>query len=267
VPSNGLQISQQQAFLTGDHLLGNITSQMSRSPNASSNPALQVIEGSRFGSISRNSRDIESPLAEQPSSTPKPSTPVEHWQTIASTTNQSETAALATSSPKPVRETGSPQITSKIDSQSGEKSSATPQPAKMPLATQSTSTITEEEPKEWLSRKVQSFKAEIQTLNRDTATRIMKITSIEQEIEDFKNEDDKYRQNKEKEIARVLREIDERYNREHDALKVKMEAHNKAKQSELDGLNRNSLEVARKETGLKRFQAIIEYYEADGDGY
>lgn len=95
----------------------------------------------------------------------------------------------------------------------------------------------------------------------------MKITSIEQEIEDFKNEDDKYRQNKEKEIARVLREIDERYNREHDALKVKMEAHNKAKQSELDGLNRNSLEVARKETGLKRFQAIIEYYEADGDGY
>jgi hypothetical protein len=181
------------------------------------------------------------------------------------TSNRSETTTLAASSSKPIGEDGGSQISSRMNTQSGENGSAT-QAATIPSA-QNTSTTTEEEQKAWASRQVQNFQSEILKLNCDTITRAARIKSIEKEIEDFKKEHDKNSQDKEEEIARVLTEIEERYNKKRDILNAKLETHSQSKQSEQDGLKRNELEVSRKETGKKRFQAIIDYYETDGDGH
>lgn len=111
-------------------------------------------------------------------------------------------------------------------------------------------------------KKVAGFKAEIQSLKRDSDTRVVIISRIEQEAEEVKREEAKLQQQKSDEIARVLREIDERYHRDCELLRDKQNGLQKSKESELEALKRNEVQVARKQTGLELYQRVIDFHES-----
>ena len=91
----------------------------------------------------------------------------------------------------------------------------------------------------------------------------MKITAIEQEIEDFQKQKDQNEDEMQEEIFRVLKE----YNGRNETLTARVEAHQQSKEKEIDALKKNEVETVRKEKGLKSFQAIVDYYETEEDGY
>jgi hypothetical protein len=60
---------------------------------------------------------------------------------------------------------------------------------------------------------VRKIQTEIQALKGDIAERTDRVTAIEQGLENLKEEYDKHHQNKDQEIDRAVREIEEEYNR------------------------------------------------------
>jgi hypothetical protein len=81
---------------------------------------------------------------------------------------------------------------------------------------------------------VEKFEAQIQQLKHNATGRTTIVTSIDQEIELVQ--------------------------KDYEALKSNLQSLNESKQSELEELRRNALEVSHKESGLTHFQAIINYY-------
>ena len=135
-----------------------------------------------------------------------------------------------------------------------------------PVDTTSNPAPSEEEQQiAWASRQVENFKADIQKLKNDAATRKKMVTSIDKDIEGSQKNYDKHLQGKQEEIARVLRELEEEYNKKCEAFKSKLEDLNTSKQAGAEEMRRNELEVSHKGMGLVRFQAIIDYYtQEDG---
>jgi DNA repair exonuclease SbcCD ATPase subunit len=88
----------------------------------------------------------------------------------------------------------------------------------------------------------------------------MIVTSMGQEIEHSQKEYDELLQGRQEEMDRVLRELEEQHSKKCEALKSKLRNLKESKQTVLGELKRNALEVSRKETGVTRFQAIINYY-------
>lgn len=138
-------------------------------------------------------------------------------------------------------------------------SSSSPEPDTPSLATHIIPS-TESEEKAWASRKLQTFQSEIQSLERENAANTTLLTRIEQELQARNNESMKLEQQKAKETARILEEIEVRYKREDEVLKNKERKLGEEKQSWLERVKKNESEIARKRTGMQGFQTIIDYY-------
>jgi hypothetical protein len=70
---------------------------------------------------------------------------------------------------------------------------------------------------------------------------------------------------KKAEIARVLQEIEKRYEDQHASLRQQEESLQKEKETEHEILKKNTLELSRKEKGLVRWEGIVDYYENEGE--
>lgn len=212
-----------------------------------------------------NCSESQPGLTEQPTTDVVPSTTPETRQTLPPAADGFESITVEVAEPSVEQQNGSSQPSS-IDSLSGVKNSNAVQPVIKPAETASIPTASEKEQQmAWASRQVENFEAEIQKLKNDATTRTRIVTSIDQEIEHSQKDYDRLVQGKQEEISRVLRELEEQYNKKCEALESKLENLNQSKQTELGKLKRNTLEVSHKETGLTRFQAIIDYYSHEED--
>jgi hypothetical protein len=191
---------------------------------------------------------------------------MERTQTSSGTTIDSNSTSPATPNEKPFWDVINSQGSNRRSSQFQGSIAATPQAATTGPAIYPTPN-TDEEQKAWASREAQRFQKGIQNLNNCRTICLNKISSIEGQIEGVSNDENDLRQQKDKEIARVLREIEERYKKECELLQDKQDALNKSKEEELETLKRNTLEITRKETGFKRYQAIVDFYDGAEDGY
>jgi hypothetical protein len=187
----------------------------------------------------------------QPNSAPRPSTTVESYQFHNKTASEYEPATPMSWNAKPSEVRRSPPYSSKSEFP---EAGSTPQPG--------AGGQTNENDKAWASRRVPEIQAQIQALKRDSDTRIIMITRIEQEVQDVKKQDGTLYQAKQEEIAHVLREIEKRYEREHELLRKKEETLNESKESELEGLRRNARQVERNEKKMKTYQTLV---DLDGD--
>jgi hypothetical protein len=128
-----------------------------------------------------------------------------------------------------------------------------------------TTSSNKEEQVEWASRQVNNLEAEIQKLKSDVTARTLYVTSIEEQIEKSQEIYDKHRHNKQEEIARVLRELEEQHRKESEAFESKLSDLEESKQSELRKLESFTVQVSRKEKGLVHFQGIVDYYNNEED--
>jgi hypothetical protein len=100
---------------------------------------------------------------------------------------------LEFSSSRTIEREGNSQDSNKIESQAGECRSAGLQRPIKPPATPSTSIPSQ---KEWAARQIWKFKTEIQVLDAAIAERTGRVTSIEQGLENLKEEQNKNNQDK-----------------------------------------------------------------------
>lgn len=239
-------------------LLGNPTNHTGRLPHGTLDPATQTALGSGFAPILPRSTEAGSTLTAQPPSIPKPITCLDSLQTPLVRTGQPILPSSTTPYPKLIWDSDKPRPTKRTN-QAEKTAPADPTAS---AATRTTLTAAEDS-KAWASRQVQSFRSEIETLSHNNATRSATIGLIEREIEDIKKEDSRVKQAEEEETARVLKEIQDRYAADRQALSLKLSRLVQSKQLELEGLKRNELQVTRKEKGLLHWQAIVDYYNTE----
>jgi hypothetical protein len=240
-------------------------------PTASENSPVshgQVFQGSGYPSDPVNRNESQSGSTEQPTSDAVHSAPLEDRQTLPQAVDSHESITVEIDGCT-VDQEGSSAQPSRIDNCSEERNSSAAHPVIKPLEAVSIPTTSDKEQQiAWASKQVENFEAEIHKLKNNVTTRSRNITSIEHDIENSQNDYNKHLQDKEEEIARVLRELEEQHSRKCEAFKSKLLYLKESKQSELRTLERYVLEVSRKENGLMHFQAIVDYYnhEEDNDG-
>lgn len=172
---------------------------------------------------------------------------------------------LVAASSKVVGQDSQPQDCNKRESRPIEGDSANPQPITLP-ETPITSIASKNAQEAWASIQVQNIQTEIQTLNGDTAKRTNIVALIDQDLGKMQEEYDKHLQNKSQDLARVIGEVKEQYNRKLEILESKVTTLKESKQNELDRLKSNAREVSRKETGLVCYKAVINYLKKEGNG-
>ena len=123
----------------------------------------------------------------------------------------------------------------------------------------------QEEQIKWASRQVKDLQAEIQEIKSDVTTQTRNVTSINQDIEYSQRSYDKHLHNKQEEIARVLRELENQHRKKSEVFETKLINLKESKQSKLQKLKRYILKVSRKEKELVHFQSIVDYYNNKED--
>ena len=104
-------------------------------------------------------------------------------------------------------------------------------------------------------------------LNRDSEVRVGIISKLEQEIEEVKGQAAAVQLHKDHEIAQALREIERRYEREHDMLRGRQNELGQRKEEELELLRRNSRQVAKCEKKMMSYQALVDLdNDSEGSG-
>lgn len=117
-----------------------------------------------------------------------------------------------------------------------------------------------DEGKAWASKETHKLQTVLQDLRNKKATNLVKITSIEQQIAANRDGKNRLRQKKEEETARLLKEIQERYEKNTELYDEKEVALKKAKEAELEELKSNEFAIEHNETGAKRLQAVVDFY-------
>ncbi|KAH7410543.1 hypothetical protein BKA64DRAFT_741219 [Cadophora sp. MPI-SDFR-AT-0126] len=117
--------------------------------------------------------------------------------------------------------------------------------------------------KQWMSSKVCSFQTEIESLNRDRATRLQRISQIDDRIDQMTNEENALDEEKEKEILEAVRKIEERYRGRHEYVKRQQRELGQSRDVELEGLQRNGLDLKKRRTALEHFQALVGLYDEE----
>ncbi|KAH7346153.1 hypothetical protein BKA65DRAFT_272310 [Rhexocercosporidium sp. MPI-PUGE-AT-0058] len=155
----------------------------------------------------------------------------------------------------------------------GKPVSATPPPNPRPLQQQQQQSSASPAPrlgagneadeKQWMSSKVSSFQTEIENLNRDKATRLHRIGLIDRRIDEVTNEENTLEEDKEKEILEAVRQIEERYKGKNEFIKSQQRDLNRSRETELEGLNRNGLDLKKRRAALEHFQALVGLYEEE----
>lgn len=123
-------------------------------------------------------------------------------------------------------------------------SSATPQPI--------------ENDKLWASRRVPEIQAQIQTLNRDSDSRITIISKLEQELEDIKHRANALELTKQSEIQRVVAEIERKHERDYEVLRDKERRLVGSREEEMEVVRRNARQVAKCEKKMMSYQALVD---------
>lgn len=93
----------------------------------------------------------------------------------------------------------------------------------------------------------------------------MRITSLTQELSLHVNKHVELNAEKDAEIARALKDIETKYNGLHLGLRQREQWLEKEKETEVEGLKKNTLEVSKKQKGLVRWQGVVEYYDSEGE--
>jgi hypothetical protein len=220
--------------------------QTGKRPSSSSQPSLEGAQRT-YGIDSKYIRETESP---QLNSAPRPRTNIERRRTSSKTPNEYEPATPVSWGAKSPEGSRSSQSTNQNELPRGLNGLNTPQPV--------TNAPVREGDKAYASRRVTEIQAEIQTLKRDSDARLIIFHQIEHEISNVKKEDSELREQKQEEERRVLREIEERYKREHEALEEKRNSLQEAKVGELEGLKNNAEQVVGKEKRMERLQALLD---------
>lgn len=258
-----ISTAQEQGQNQRDKTFHNTTDGMSRVSHE------HILQGASGPPDPRNRNESQSGLKGQPTSGAPPNTPPESPQALPGApgaVDSFESITVEVEGCVVDQLDGSSHL-SITESLSAEKDSAIPQPVIQAVETPSIPEASERDKQVgWASRQVESFEADIQKLKCDATARTVIVASIDREIENFQGDYDKLIQGKQEEIARVLRELEERHNKKCEALKSKLENLNESKRTEIGELKRNASEVSRKEIGLVRFQAIIDYYAQEDVG-
>ncbi|KAL5319076.1 hypothetical protein ACEPPN_014146 [Leptodophora sp. 'Broadleaf-Isolate-01'] len=153
----------------------------------------------------------------------------------------------------------------------GKPVSATPPPNPRPVQQPPSATPppkpnaynTESDEKQWMSSKVYSFQTEIENLNRDKAARLHRISLIDRRIDEVTNEENTLEEDREKEILEAARQIEERYRSRNEYIKTQQRDLYQSREAELEGLNRNGLDLKKRRAALEHFQALVGLYEED----
>lgn len=241
-------IAQEHGQRQGDR--GLYTPASEKSPESHG----QVFEGA----VNRN--ESQSGSTELPTSDAVPNPPLENRQTPPQELDSYESIAVEVAG-RTVDQQGSSSLPSRIDRCSEVRSSSAAQPVIKPVEAVDIPTTTDKEQQiAWASKQVENFKAEIQKLKNDVTTQTRSVTLIEQDIENSQKDYNRHLQDKQEEIARVLRELEEKHNKKSDAFMSKLSHLKESKQSGLRNLERYVLELGRKESGLMHFRAIVDYY-------
>ena len=267
LPSVGPQSIRSEEAQTGAGLssmnnsLGGAAVQTSHLPSDTSRLVIQAGGCSVFRPLLKEVVESGNSLREAPASNLEPSTSTEQSQSISMMADQAATASPTSSSPKSIKADGSPRFISETDTQLEENGAAIQNSAPIRLATQHTSPTAEEDPKAWASKRVHNFRYQIEILKHDMSTRKLRITNIDQENEGSEHAQEKCLQDKCEELARVSMEIEERYKKIYNALEAEKTTRNLSKQGEVEAMNRDAVEISRMETGMQRFQGIIDFYD------
>jgi excinuclease UvrABC ATPase subunit len=196
-----------------------------------------------------DSKYCREPDSSQLNSAPRPSTNIEGRRTSSKTPHEYEPATPGSSNAKSPEGSRSSQSTNRNEFPRL-NSLTTPQPA--------TNAPTHDHDKMWASRRITEIQVETQTLKHDNDTRVIIIHQIEKEVSDVKKQNSELQEQKQEEIARVLREIEARYKREQEALVEKRNSLNEAKEREMEGLKENARQVKMNEKKMKRLQALVD---------
>ena len=114
-----------------------------------------------------------------------------------------------------------------------------------------------------MSSKVCSFQTEIESLNRDRATRLQRISQIDHRIDEMTNEENALEEEKEKEILEAVRRIEDRYRGRSEYVKRQQRELGQSREVELEGLQRNGLDLKKRRTALEHFQALVGLYDEE----
>ena len=113
---------------------------------------------------------------------------------------------------------------------------------------------------------MESFRSEIENLSQASTARTTRVTSLAQELLNYSNKHAELNTAKDAEIARVLKEIETRYEGFHTGVRRHEEWLEKEKATEAEGLKKNAAELLKKEKGLAKWQGVVEYYDSEGEG-
>jgi hypothetical protein len=91
------------------------------------------------------------------------------------------------------------------------------------------------------------------------------VSKLEQEIEAVKNEANAMQLRKDQEIAQTLREIERRYERDHEMLRGRQNELGGKREEEMELLRRNARQVAKCERKMISYQALVDL-DNDSEG-
>jgi len=116
--------------------------------------------------------------------------------------------------------------------------------------------------KAWLSSKVQKLQFDIETLKYEDEVRLARTRSIHQQVNTLAKDSGALQRLKDEEIARVTREIEDKYGREYESLNQKQYELRNEKESEVAALNRNVRQITKNQKKMMSYQTLL---DLDGD--
>jgi hypothetical protein len=143
---------------------------------------------------------------------------------------------------------------------------ATPAPIQNPSPRpRIASTPSHEDSRVIAARHVESFRSEIENLIQARAARAARIASLSQELLNYSNKHTELNAAKDAEVARILKEVDTRYEGLHTGVRQHEEWLEKEKSTEAEGTKKDTAELSKKEKGLAKWQGLVEYYDSEGE--
>lgn len=111
--------------------------------------------------------------------------------------------------------------------------------------------------KAWMSRKVSSFQHELEDLNREKHARLHRLGMMDGELHRIHHERTTLLQLKDAEIVKAMREIEERFKARQESIQGQHHTMTMSKDTELEGLRRNGLEIVKKQTAMEHWKALL----------
>jgi len=122
-----------------------------------------------------------------------------------------------------------------------------------------------ENDKTWAARRVPEIQGQISILNRDSDARIGVISKLEQELEEVKRRANALEMSKQGEIARVVAEIERKYERDNEMLRESERRLVVSREEEMEMLRRNARQVAKCEKKMSSYIALVDL-DNDSEG-